>query len=107
MDSDIRVLSWVKPFAAFKRNVRVAYAWEPVIVKVADRLPGAIPTRDFIAESITLQKGLTGAKPEKWSVWLFGVMGLRPTDDLDDLFPGSNAVSAAWDAWAGTMPLSV
>jgi hypothetical protein len=26
-------MAWVKPFAAFKRNVRVAYAWEPVIVK--------------------------------------------------------------------------
>jgi hypothetical protein len=22
-------MAWVKPFAAFKKNVRVAYAWEP------------------------------------------------------------------------------
>lgn len=29
----VRVMAWVKPFAAFKRNVSVAYAWEPVIVK--------------------------------------------------------------------------
>lgn len=28
-----RVMPWVKPFAAFKRNVPVAYAWEPVIVQ--------------------------------------------------------------------------
>lgn len=27
--------SWVKGFAAFKRNVPVAYAWEPVIIKPA------------------------------------------------------------------------
>ena len=26
-----RIGSWVKPFAAFKRNVRVAYTWEPVL----------------------------------------------------------------------------
>lgn len=30
-----RVMAWVKPFAAFKRNVSVAYAWEPIIVKAA------------------------------------------------------------------------
>lgn len=106
MDGDIRVMAWVKPFAAFKRNVRVAYAWEPVIVKVADRLPEATPTRDFIAESITLKKGLTGVKPEKWSHWLFGAMGLRPADSLDDLYPGSGAIAAAWDSWAGTMALA-
>lgn len=29
----IRVAAWVKPFAAFKRNVRNAYTWEPVIVR--------------------------------------------------------------------------
>lgn len=26
-----RTCAWVKPFAAFKRNVSVAYAWEPVL----------------------------------------------------------------------------
>ena len=28
-----RIMAWVKGFAAFKKNVSVAYAWEPVIVK--------------------------------------------------------------------------
>ena len=28
-----RVAAWVKPFAAYKRNVRVAYTWEPVLWK--------------------------------------------------------------------------
>ena len=31
----VRVMAWVKGFAAFKRNVPVAYAWEPVFVKPA------------------------------------------------------------------------
>ena len=30
-----RVMAWVKPFCAFKKNVSVAYAWEPVLVKAA------------------------------------------------------------------------
>jgi hypothetical protein len=33
ISNGIRVMAWVKPFAAFKRNVSVAYAWEPVLVK--------------------------------------------------------------------------
>jgi hypothetical protein len=104
-DGDIRLCSWVKPFAAFKRNVRVAYAWEPVIVKPAERLDGAIPTRDFVAESITMRRGLSGAKPERFCHWLFAVMGLRRTDELHDLFHGSGAVARAWESW--TMQMEV
>ncbi len=98
---DVRVMAWVKPFAAFKRNVRVAYAWEPVIVKAAERLEGASPTRDFVAEPITMRRGLTGAKPDAFCLWLFRAMGLRPGtgDVLCDLFPGSGAVAQAWDAF--------
>jgi len=32
----VRVGAWVKPFAAFKRNVRIAYTWEPVLFKPGD-----------------------------------------------------------------------
>jgi hypothetical protein len=101
MDGDIRLGAWTKPFAAFKRNVRVAYAWEPIIVKPAPRLDGAIPTRDFIAAPITMKRGLVGAKPQAVCYWLFVTMGLRPGagDDLHDLFPGSGAVSRAWESW--------
>jgi hypothetical protein len=98
---DIRVMPWVKPFAVFKRNVRVAYAWEPVIVKPAERLDGAIPTRDFVSAPITMQRGLSGAKPDVFCHWLFAAMGLRPGvgDELHDLFPGSGAVARAWESW--------
>lgn len=99
MDGDVRVCSWVKTFGAYKRNVRVAYVWEPVIVRPPVRLDGSVPTRDFFAEPITMKKGLSGAKPERLCFWLFNVMGLRPCDDLHDLFPGTGAVSAAWERW--------
>lgn len=60
--SDVRWCSWVKGFAAFKRNVSVAYAWEPVIIKAARKpvVSKRLVMRDWIQESITLRKGLTG-----------------------------------------------
>jgi hypothetical protein len=100
----LRIFAWVKPFAAFKRNVSPAYAWEPVIVKPLrkgepNQRPDSPVMRDWFSESITLKKGLTGVKPEKVCFWLFEACGLRPDDQLDDLFPGSGAVTNAWDSW--------
>jgi hypothetical protein len=96
-----RIMAWVKPFAAFKRNVSVAYAWEPVIVKAARKpvVSGRTVMRDWIAEPITMQRGLTGAKPERVCHWAFEVLGLEPTDHLIDLFPGTGAVTRAWESW--------
>lgn len=98
----IRVMSWVKPFAAFKRNVPVGYAWEPCIVKPA-RKPVVskrqVPLRDYIACPITMKRGLTGAKPEAVCHWLFECLGARPEDTLFDLYPGTGAVIKAWESW--------
>ena len=105
----VRVMAWVKPFAAFKRNVSVAYAWEPVIVK-ACRKPVVKPGmtyRDWIAEPITLKRGLTGAKPEAVCRWLFEVCGCEPEDELVDLFPGTGAVTDAWESWRSQTRLAV
>lgn len=98
---DARVMAWVKPFAAFKRNVSVAYAWEPVIVKAARKpvVNGRLVMRDYIAEPMTMKRGLTGAKPDAVCRWCFQVMGAEPDDELHDLFPGSGAVTRAWQAW--------
>ena len=98
---EARVMAWVKPFAAFKRNVSVAYAWEPVIVQAARKpvVTGRVVMRDYIAEPITLMRGLAGAKPDAVCRWCFEVMGAEPDDTLDDMFPGSGAVQRAWDAW--------
>lgn len=96
-----RWMAWVKPFAAFKPNVPVAYAWEPVLVKPA-RKPSVnqrIVMRDWIAENITMKRGLTGAKPENVCHWAFHMVGALPNDDFDDLFPGTGAVLRAWKTW--------
>lgn len=96
-----RWMSWVKSFAAFKRNVSVAYAWEPVIVKAARKpvVSKRIVMRDWIQEPITFKRGLTGAKPEAVCHWAFEMVGARPDDELVDLFPGTGAVASAWRTW--------
>lgn len=98
-----RWMSWVKGFAAFKKNVSVAYAWEPVIVKPARKpvVSKRLVMRDWVQERITLKRGLTGAKPEAVCHWAFEMVGAHPDDDLADLFPGTGAVARAWKTWQG------
>lgn len=94
---DVRVGAWVKPFAIFKPNVNPAYAWEPVIWRGGRRGDRERKTvRDWVSENITLRKGLVGVKPEKFSMWVFELLGANGGDELVDLFPGSGAVSLAW-----------
>jgi hypothetical protein len=98
---DVRVAAWVKPFAVFKPNVNPAYAWEPVIwrggrVKRSRTEP---TVRDWLAANITLETGTHGAKPDAFGYWLFQLLGLRPGDIFDDLYPGSRRVSRAWQRW--------
>ena len=81
---DVRVAAWVKTFGAFKRGVRPAYMWEPVIFRGGrnpsnghrhpppDKGGKQTTPKDFtitveepaLPEPITLRKGLTGVKPE-------------------------------------------
>ncbi len=97
---NVRVMAWVKPFAAFKPGVNPAYAWEPVLVVGGRRKTRTEPTiRDWVSANITLKKGLVGVKPDAFSFWLFDMLGLRPTDQFHDLYPGSGAVTRAWYEW--------
>ena len=86
-----RVGSWVKPFAAYKANVRIAYAWEPVLFAPGrDRSADGAPVgRDFLIEPITLQRGLVGVKSERFCRWVLDLLGYVQGDELTDLFPGT------------------
>ena len=97
----VRIAAWVKPFASWKRGISPAYAWEPVIFYKGRRLPDAHKTRDYVAVAITLRKGLTGAKPEAFAIWLFDLLGLRAGDELVDLFPGTGIIGRTWERWQG------
>jgi hypothetical protein len=96
----VRVGAWVKPFCVFKPNVNPAYAWEPVLFmggRKRDRT--APPVRDWVSANITLKRGLTGAKPDPFSLWLFDLLGMQAGDEFVDVFPGTGAVSNAWRAF--------
>jgi hypothetical protein len=88
----VRVAAWVKPFAAYKANVRIAYTWEPVLfVPGRDSSKDGAPVgRDHLSEPITLQKGLTGAKPERFCRWVADLLGYVEGDELVDIFPGTD-----------------
>lgn len=95
---DVRIGAWVKPFAVFKPNVNPAYTWEPVIWRGGRKRTREQPTtRDWIAEGITLKRGLTGAKPRAFGLWLLDLLNVQPGDTVEDLFPGSGAIQAAID----------
>lgn len=97
----VRVGVWVKPFASFKPGVDPAYTWEPVIYRTKRAWRREQMTvRDHLSASITLQRGLTGVKPEAFCFWLFELLGAAQTDEFVDLFPGSGAVTRAWQAWS-------
>lgn len=111
-NTEVRWCAWIKGFAAFKRNVPVAYAWEPVLIKSARRpvVSKRHVSRDWIEapaikENIALKKGLIGAKPEAVCHWAFELLGARPEDEMFDLFPGTGAVSSAWKSWQGKFVL--
>lgn len=95
---DCRIGSWVKPFAAFKPNVPVAYAWEPVIFRGGRRRGRDEPTvRDWHSENIAMKKGLPGAKPPKFAMWISDLLGVDwAQDTIDDLFPGTHGMSLIW-----------
>lgn len=109
---DVRIGCWVKTFSAFKKGVRPAYAWEPVIWR-GGRNPGfgfphppppkdgkQTTPKDFfethvqegIACPITLKKGLTGAKPEAFCRWVLSLLNYQPGDSLTDVFVGSGVM---------------
>lgn len=97
---DVRVGAWVKPFAAFKANVTRAWTWEPVIFRFSrPRTREQDTWRDFVSEPITMRRGFPGAKPDRFCFWIFEGLNLQPGDEFHDLFPGSCAVTEAWQKW--------
>lgn len=112
---DVRIGSWVKTFCAFKKGVRPCYAWEPVIFR-GGRNKGHKPPekggkqttpKDFMIEDavlawpITLKKGLTGAKSEKFCRWVLDLLNAQPGDEVIDLFPGTGIMGRIADEVTG------
>lgn len=102
--NDVRVAAWVKPYSSGRPGVRIIYAWEPVIFR-GGRKGRASPLieKDWVAVNPTrhsqAEAGLIGQKPRKFCRWIFCLLGATAGDTMDDLFPGSGAIAAAWDEW--------
>lgn len=98
---DTRIGSWVKPFHIYKKGVRPAYAWEPLLYRGGrnskhpppEKGGKATTPKDFVSANITLRKGLTGAKPPEFCRWVLDLLNFQPGDTLEDIFPGSNSMA--------------
>jgi hypothetical protein len=97
---DVRIAAWCKSFCAFKKGVRPCYAWEPVIYRGGRNKKHPPPVKggkqttpkDFFIASITLKKGLTGAKPESVCRWILDLLNVQAGDTVVDLFPGTGSM---------------
>ena len=79
------------------------HAWEPVIYSGGRQLDTGARRADSIGCGVgpldTLPGRVIGAKPAAVCRWIFQLLGAGPGDTLDDLFPGSGAVTRAWAAY--------
>ena len=98
-----RIGAWIKPFCVYKKGVRPAYAWEPVLFAGGRNKNHPPPPKggeqttptDYIVANITLRKGLTGAKPPEFCRGVLDLLGyIDGEDTLDDLFPGTAIMDA-------------
>lgn len=93
----VRVGIWHRPGPG-RRNARPR-TWEAVII-CGGRWRRDTQVPDHLECGAPVVPGFHGAKPLAFSVWVFALLGARATDVLDDLFPGSGAVSRAWQRYA-------
>jgi hypothetical protein len=93
-----RVMAWHRP-RAMPGGQRLTSKWEPVIVFVPEERRGRDSGPD-VPDVLTASspQGFAGAKPALWTRWVLSALGYDPTTDtVDDLFPGSGAVTRALD----------
>ena len=107
---DVRVCAWFKG-ARTTKSRRALTSWEPLIVFGGRALQIASPQdlRDgLIAQGHfrAFPGAMIGMKPPAFSEWMFRQLGASRGDRLDDLFPGSGAVTCAWKRFAGEASLS-
>jgi len=111
VDPKVRIGAWCKPWTRFKRNIRVQYAWEPVLFwtprnappKRGEKWGEDAAVRDWCAVNASMKtvlvngKKFKGVKPPDFCRWVFALLGAKPSDEFHDLFPGSGAVGEAWE----------
>jgi hypothetical protein len=103
-----RLYPWIKQgVVPYKPGVSVDFGWEPIFQyggRRRHRRASILP--DYLhTHSVRYKEAGAGAvigmKPYEYCAYCFETLGARPElgDTLEDLFPGSGAVSAAWERW--------
>jgi hypothetical protein len=101
--ADVRICSWHRQIRR-TRSRRPLSAWEPLIVHGGRELPTnvtqtATDALAYAGRYRTFPGAMTGMKPPQFAAWMFAQLGALPGDELVDLFPGSGAVSRAWERY--------
>lgn len=101
--TEARVCAWVKGAIA-SVGYRPHSSWEPVVV-VRGRMR-RIEARDRVEDSLlwggrqhSHPDALIGMKPAAFCEWMFRLLGAERQDSMTDVFPGSGAVSRAWELY--------
>lgn len=93
-----RVASWHRGPRKV-RSLSPWQAWEPIVYQSARPVARAGVADAFAYAArprLSDPDRVIGAKPAPFIFWVFELLGARPGDDLDDLFPGSGGVARAW-----------
>lgn len=102
---DVRIGAACKNFTQIRRNTTVQWMWEPVIWRGGRRGSVDPISRDWMlwntAPRSGAKDGIIGGKPRDFSRWVFSLLNAQKDDTLDDLFPGTGAVTAAWQEFIG------
>ena len=100
-----RLCVWVKAARLVKVR-RMVSTWEALLVAGGrDRQNGAGPAPTdalvYRGRHRAFPGALVGMKPPAFAEWMFRLLGAGPGDTLDDLFPGSGAITEAWRRFTG------
>jgi hypothetical protein len=98
---NVRVCVWAKTFHQIRPLCSVQYAWEPVLVHGGRQIKNRKPmVRDWLACARSMRKGLVGAKPAEFNVWILDLLGYIPEHDtIDDLFPGTHGLKKVLETY--------
>ena len=101
-----RVLAWVKPWCVWRGQINPAYSWEPVLMFGGRSRKLENPkVRDYLVCNAPIKQGTVGAKPPEFAFWIFQCLGLRPEDELADIFPGSGGIGETWSTFQAQQTL--